>query len=139
MQEGKYLEILFPNPGHYSIGLTVFKGNCSESYFRNVQVDKETRKILSGTNPKATACWRAVPNPFREEFSLYGRCNMVTDVRYHVLTALSGKRIQSAQLHLPADTEVRIPLSVAETPAGTYILLLEYNNERSIIKIIKNQ
>lgn len=139
MQEGKYLEILFPNPGHYSIGLTVFKGNCSESYFRNVQVDKETRKIPSGTNPKATACWRAVPNPFREEFSLYGRCNMETNVRYHVLSALSGKRIQSGQFHLPADTEVRIPLSVAETPAGTYILLLEYNNERSIIKIIKNQ
>ena len=64
---------------------------------------------------------------------------METNVRYHVLSALSGKRIQSGQFHLPADTEVRIPLSVAETPAGTYILLLEYNNERSIIKIIKNQ
>lgn len=136
-QEGKYLEILFPEAGHYLIELQVFKGNCTETYARNVQVEKENRKSSILPSRHGKALWKVVPNPFMNELVIHGRCNQGTDVRYRILSAMSGQSLYLGRFHLPADTETWIPLPGSDLPAGTYILLLEYGEGRTAIKIIK--
>ena len=137
MQEGKYAEILFPEEGKYLIELQVFKGKCTETYARNVQVGKN-QKISSLLPPQdESAVWKVLPNPFRNEFVLHGQSPKETEARYRILSATSGQILRNGGFHLPASTEIQIPLSVPDLPSGTYILLLEYGEGRTAIKIVK--
>ena len=137
MQEGNYIEILFPEAGYYPVELQVFKGNCTESYIRNIQVTPPSKQSAPGQAEGLSSSWRVVPNPFRNHFALHAECSQPTDVKYRILSALTGQNILNGYFHLPAATPTRITLTEKELPGGTYILLLEHGSERTAIKIIK--
>ena len=137
MQEGNYIEILFPEAGYYPVELQVFKGNCTESYIRNIQVTPPSKQSAPEQAEGLSSSWRVVPNPFRNHFALHAECSQPTDVKYRILSALTGQNILNGYFHLPAATPTRITLTEKELPGGTYILLLEHGSERTAIKIIK--
>lgn len=125
-REGKYVELLFAEEGRYPVELQVFKGGCFHRCTRNIEVRKAKAEAPWREEAEKTATWSVSPNPFRNEFLLHGISSRDTEVRYWILSASTGKTVESGRFHARARTPVKETLFKRPAPAGPYILLLEY-------------
>ncbi len=135
-REGNYLEVRFPAAGTYTIGMTSYKGACSESTFRQVEVLNEQNRFSEA--PSNTRIrWQLAPNPTRNECLLKGESDRKLTVRYRLVRAATGHIIDHGTFQLEKDSQTEQVLFNGQEAAGMYILLLEYGNEKQSFKIVK--
>lgn len=135
-KEGNYLELRFPEAGNHTVGMTSFKGLCSESVFRNIRVYDALPKS-NGNEKSNSVRWRAVPNPLRFTCTLTGESDSPLEVRYHLVRATDGRIIEQGIFNLPENGSVSHSVFNGNEPSGIYILLLEYGLEKRNFKLIK--
>lgn len=135
-REGNYLEVRFPAAGTYTVGMTSFKGACSESTFRQVEVLNEQNRF-SETPSDTRIRWHLAPNPTRSSCRLQGESDRNLTVRYRLVRAATGHITDHGTFHVEKDSRIEQSLFKGQEAAGMYILLLEYGNEKQSFKIVK--
>lgn len=134
-REGNYLEIRFPEAGTYTIGMTSYKGRCSESTYRQVEVFDAQRQQEAGNRPDGVT-WRIQPNPVHASCRLTGESDRRLLVRHRLVRTSTGEILRQGTFDMPAGKISKTILDGHE-PAGMYILLLEYGTEKRSLKIVK--
>ncbi len=135
-KEGNYLELRFPEAGNHTVGMTSFKGLCSESIFRNVQVHDALQRN-NGNEKSNSVRWQVVPNPSRFTCTLTGESDSPLKVRYRLVQATNGRIVEHGTFNLPENGRISRSFFNGNEPAGLYILLLEYGLENRSFKLIK--
>lgn len=135
-REGNYLEVRFPAAGTHTVGMTSYKGACSESTFRQVEVLSEQNRFSEA--PSNTRIrWQLAPNPTRSNCLLKGESDRKLTVRYRLVRAATGHIIEHGTFPIEKDSQTEQVLFKGQEAAGMYILLLEYGNEKQSFKIVK--
>ncbi|MCM1042537.1 MAG: hypothetical protein NC396_08960 [Bacteroides sp.] len=135
-REGNYLEVQFPSEGTYTVGMTSYKGACSESTFRQVEVMAE--QYRTAENPATPRLrWQLAPNPTRTNCLLTGQSDRKLLVRYRLVRAATGQVIEHGNFSMEKDGTVSQTIFKGHETAGMYILLLEYGNQNKSFKIVK--
>lgn len=135
-QEGNYLEVRFPASGTYTVGMTSYKGECSESIFRQVEVSDEQNRH-SGHTSSSRIRWHITPNPTHGNCLLAGESDRSLYVRYRLVKASTGHITDHGNFHLGKDGKINRTIFRGQETSGMYILLLEYGNEKQSFKIVK--
>ncbi|MCH5243635.1 MAG: SprB repeat-containing protein [Lentimicrobiaceae bacterium] len=135
-QDGNYLEIQFPTAGTYTVGMTSFKGSCSESTFRQVEVFDE-RQLFADNSSRTRLRWHIAPNPTLNNCRLYGESDRNLLVRYRLVRASTGHIVDYGTFSVEKGDKIDKSLFKGQEAAGMYILLLEYGNEKQSFKIVK--
>ncbi|MCM1554490.1 MAG: hypothetical protein NC048_03245 [Bacteroides sp.] len=135
-REGNYLEVQFPAEGAYTVGMTSYKGACSESTFRQVEVMAEQYRMSeNAATPRLR--WQLAPNPTRTNCLLTGQSDRKLLVRYRLVRAATGQVIEHGNFSMEKDGTVSQTIFKGHETAGMYILLLEYGNQNKSFKIVK--
>lgn len=134
-KEGNYLELRFPEPGDYTLGMTSFKGLCSESVFRRIRVSDAIQRYRNEETP--AVFWKVYPNPSRNGCFLTGESERGIKVRYRIVRAATGQITEQGQFSLPEGGKLEQSIFNGSEPSGLYILLLEYGLENRNFKLIR--
>lgn len=135
-REGNYLEVRFPAAGIYTVGMTSYKGACSESTFRQVEVLNEQNRFSEAPS-NSRIRWQLAPNPTRNNCLLKGESDRRLTVRYRLVRAATGHILDHGTFLIEKDSQTEQVLFKGQEAAGMYILLLEYGNEKQSFKIVK--
>lgn len=135
-KDGNYLELRFPEAGSHTVGMTSFKGFCSESIFRQIQVYDAILKH-NGDEENLPVRWKVSPNPSLSTCSLTGESDHPLKVRYRLVRASTGQIIEQGKFDIPEGGRINRPILNGNVPAGIYILLIEYGLENRNFKLIR--
>lgn len=135
-REGNYLEIQFRQEGVYTLGMTTYKGLCSESVYRRIQVLDAYRPQNVVPNQGRTR-WHLSPNPTRGTCRLVGESEQALSVRYRLFHVGTAQVVQQGSFEIAAGGQVSKNVLREHHVAGMYLLLLEYGSQKQSFKIVK--
>ncbi|MDE7102544.1 MAG: T9SS type A sorting domain-containing protein, partial [Bacteroidales bacterium] len=135
-KSGNYIEVSFPAPGIYTLGLNVYKGSCMETLEKTVTVSAPKHEDEDFSDPYAPR-WKVYPNPSQGICTVEVTASSPLKAQYRLMNALSGMNVEQGEINLPAAGTATTALFKSNPPSGLYILLVKYGNIQQGFKLIR--
>ncbi|MDE5609661.1 MAG: T9SS type A sorting domain-containing protein, partial [Bacteroidales bacterium] len=135
-KSGNYIEVSFPAPGTYTLGLKVYKGLCCETLEKTVTVSAPKHENEDFSDPYAPR-WKVYPNPSQGICTVEVTASSPLKARYRMVNALSGMNVEQGEINLPAAGTASATLFQSNPPSGLYILLVKYGEIQQGFKLIR--
>ena len=135
-KSGNYIEVSFPAPGIYTLGLNVYKGLCWETIEKTVTVSAPKHEDADFSDPYAPR-WKVYPNPSQGICTLEVTASSPLKAQYSLMNAFSGIYVERGEIDLSAAGTTSTVLFKSNPPAGLYILLVKYGEVRHGFKLIR--
>lgn len=135
-RSGSYIEVSFPAPGTYTLGLKAYKGPCMETLEKTVTVSAPKHEDEDFSDPYAPR-WKVYPNPSQGVCTVEVMASSPLKAQYRLMNALSGMNVEQGEINLPAAGTASATLFKSNPPSGLYILLVKYGNVRQVFKLIR--
>lgn len=126
----------YADTGTYQVILTVIEqtNGCASSVSGTVTVTESA--VTSTTEQLSENAMVAYPNPAQEVLYLAFRLERPAPARYY-LADLLGRPVLQGQAQLAG--EETLELSLAELPAGAYLLVVDIDGERMAQRVVKSR
>jgi len=133
----EFIELIFHEQGEHTIGLIAYKGACIDYTETKVFVNGERQEEFLQDSPTLFDYAFVSPNPSRDYFELRFRTRRDADLLIQLFRANTAQQpVRTLRRNVRAYQTETETFSVQNLPPGTYILNLQTDTDRKIIKII---
>lgn len=121
------LELKFPNPGSYEIGLKGIQGECVKTFYKKVIVEENTSGVtLDPTKASNITEFTLLPNPNNGVFKVLVGLGVQNSIKIRIMDMVSHEVLPA--VIQPKAAYFAVPFNTS-LPAGTYLVILETGNE----------
>jgi hypothetical protein len=136
---GEYADLIFEKNGCYRIGLQAWKGDCSATVYKEIEINgvNDPNIIVTENVPEKgettlLKSFIAYPNPNNGQFTVHVELGIKTDIRLRILT-LTGAIVDERMLKGSDRYDVHYNLNNIH---GLYIIHLSAGNVNTALKLI---
>lgn len=121
------LELKFPVPGSYEIGLKGIQGECVKTFYKKVIVEENTSGVtLNPTKASNITEFTILPNPNNGVFKVLVGLSEEKPIKIKIIDMVSHEAYPAVTQ--PKAAYFAVPYNTS-LPAGTYLVILETANE----------
>jgi len=133
----EYIELIFHEQGEHTVGLIAYKGACVDYAETLIFANGERKEEFLQNSPTLFDYAFVSPNPSRDYFELRFRTRRDADLLIQLFRANTAQQpVRTFRRNARAyQTETEV-VSVQNLPPGTYVLTIQHNTDRQVLKLI---
>ncbi|MCL2417119.1 MAG: hypothetical protein FWD02_04200 [Bacteroidales bacterium] len=133
----EFIELIFHEQGVHAIGLIAYKGACIDYTETKILVNSERQGELLPTSPALFDYAFVSPNPSTDYFELRLRTRRNATLLIQLFPANTiHQPVRTIRRNASAYRTLTETVSVQNLPAGTYILTIQSDTDRKVIRIV---
>jgi len=133
----EYVQLVFHEQGEHVVGLIAYKGACVDYAETQVFANGERKEELLQNSPTLFDYAFVSPNPSRDYFELRFRTRRDADLLIQLFRANTAQQpVRTFRRNARANQTETETVPVQNLPPGTYVLTIQHNTDRQVLKLI---